>query len=430
MAGSPWRVPTYRYTSPEFAALEVERMWPKVWQIACSVDHVAAPGDWFEYRVGPYSILLVRGDDGGLRAFQNVCRHRGNSLCTGAGEGLTEIRCGYHRWAWDLQGLLKEVPSRKDFGVLRNEDLPLFPARVATWGPLVFVNLDMAAMPLEEYLEALPGDIAWVGVDEFRCEVTASTTVEVNWKIVVDGFSETYHVQGIHREMLPSMDDVNNAQDIWGHTSKSSQPYGVPSPRLRGVTEQQVWDSFIVTQGGRMGVKESCPVPEPPAGQTVQDVIAQGIRRTQAAAGADLSRFDTDEVLRLHQYNIFPNATVLVSADLFQVICARPGSTPGDAEMVALSMKRVSSADAPRSSPFDVVMGPDQANFGFVLNQDLGVLAGMQRGVRQPGLTHFTLSLEECRVVNTHRNLERYLGIEPTELSGGPAQTTDQEARP
>ena len=84
----PTLVPAERYYSEDFAQLEVDRMWPKVWQFACTIDHVAEPGDYFEYRCGPYSVLIVRGDDDVLRAFQNVCRHRGNSLCAGSGTEL------------------------------------------------------------------------------------------------------------------------------------------------------------------------------------------------------------------------------------------------------------------------------------------------------------------------------------------------------
>ena len=74
---SPTLVPVARYVSPEFAELERTRLWPRVWQVACILDHVRAPGDYFEYRVGPFSVLIVRDDAGDLRAFQNVCRHRG-----------------------------------------------------------------------------------------------------------------------------------------------------------------------------------------------------------------------------------------------------------------------------------------------------------------------------------------------------------------
>jgi len=143
----PVTVPAYRYISPQFAALERERLWPRVWQLACTVDHVANAGDFYEYRSGRASAVIVRGDDGELRAFQNVCLHRGNELCSGSGTGLTEIRCSYHRWCWDLGGRLREVPSRREFGVL-NDDYPLIDVQVGTWGPMVFVNLDRDAEPL------------------------------------------------------------------------------------------------------------------------------------------------------------------------------------------------------------------------------------------------------------------------------------------
>ena len=418
--GSPTLVPVSRYISPEFAQLELQKVWPRTWQIACSVDHVAEPGDFFEYRCGPYSVLIVRGDDGELRAFQNVCRHRGNQLCQGMGNGLTELRCGYHNWTWDLKGKLREVPSRKGFGVLRNDDFPLFAAQVDTWGRIVFVNLDLGAMPLMEYLESVPDDIAWIGFDDYRCSAAVTVPVEANWKVVADGFSETYHVQGLHREMIASMDDIDAPQQVWGHTSKSSQPYGVASPRFRkGLDDQTVWESFIVTQGGRMGVEEVCPMPELAPGQTLQDVIADGIKRVQAERGADRSRFTTDQMLRLHQYNLFPNSTVLVTPDLLSIICARPGKTPDECDMVMMNFKPCAPG-APRTQPFDVTVPPGQADFGYVINADVDVAPRVQRGLHQPGMTHMTLSSEECRVINTQRNLERYLGIEPSELTGGP----------
>ena len=131
-------------------------MWPKVWQVACTVDHVAEPGEYFEYRCGAISVLIVRDDDGTLRAFQNVCRHRGNTLCTGSGADLREVKCGYHGWTWDLAGTLKRVPNRKGFGALSMAEFPLIAVRVEVWERLVFVNLDVDAMPLPDFLEASP----------------------------------------------------------------------------------------------------------------------------------------------------------------------------------------------------------------------------------------------------------------------------------
>jgi phenylpropionate dioxygenase-like ring-hydroxylating dioxygenase large terminal subunit len=173
-------------------------MWPRTWQVACTVDHVADPGDSYEYRCGPYSVIILCDDDGELRAFQNVCRHRGNSLCDGPASGLRELKCGYHGWTWNLRGELKRVPGRKGFGALPLSEFPLIAVNVDTWERLVFVNLDVDAMPLTDYLEAMPDDIAWCRLGDFRCYATMTVDVDANWKTIADGFSETYHIQTLH----------------------------------------------------------------------------------------------------------------------------------------------------------------------------------------------------------------------------------------
>jgi phenylpropionate dioxygenase-like ring-hydroxylating dioxygenase large terminal subunit len=421
---TPTRVPASRYTSPEWAERELTRLWPRVWQIACTVDHVAAPGDYFVYDVGPYSVLIVRGDDGDLHAFQNVCRHRGNALCQGAGGGLGELRCNYHRWTWDLQGRLREVPSRKGFGVLRNDDFPLLAVQTGTWGPLVFVNIDRDAGPLDDFLEGVPADIEWAGIDDFHCTYNISVPMACNWKTLIDGFSETYHVQGIHREMLPMVDDVNSPQTLWDHHGKLEQPYGVPSPRLRGGADvQAVWEAFIAVMGTRIGkasVDDAGPAPHVPEGSSLRAVLAAMVRDVGAGQGLDFSSFTDAHLLNLQQYNLFPNATVLVFPDLFQVVKSRPGDTPDTTIMDTFAFARRPRADtSPPTRPLDVTVEPGQADFGLVLNQDVVALQQVQRGLRQPGLTHLTLSSEECRIINLHRNLERYLGVSPTEICGG-----------
>jgi phenylpropionate dioxygenase-like ring-hydroxylating dioxygenase large terminal subunit len=409
--GSSTLIPKDRYVSRAYADLERERLWPRVWQIACAVDHVAEPGDWFEYRAGWISVLVVRGDDGELRAFQNVCRHRGNTICEGAGTGLDELRCPFHRWTWDLSGRLREIPSRARFGALDDTELGLFPVQVDTWGPLVFVNLAADAEPLPEFLEGVPQDAAWARPDEFRCTVTTSTPVECNWKVVVDGFSETYHIQGIHREMLGSIDDVHATQRLWSRHGVSYQDYGVPSPRLgRDVTDREVWDSFVITQGGRMGAAyaQPCAMPPTPAGETVRDVIARLLRdEHERGHGTRCDDFDTEQMLRLSQYNLFPNATVLVWGEMMNVLLARPGATPDDSEFATFLLYRARPG-APRTRPADLPV-PADADFGYVLNADVGVLKTAQRGLHQPGLTHLVVSEEECRLLNLHRALDRYL---------------------
>ncbi len=419
---SPTMVPAERYYSADFAQLEVERMWPKVWQVACTVDHVAEPGDYFEYRCGPYSVLVVRDDDGTLRAFQNVCRHRGNSLCVGSGSELHELKCGYHGWTWDLSGSLKRVPHRKGFGALRMSDFPLLAAEVDTWERLVFVNLDRKAMPLGDYLEAVPQDIAWCGLGDFRCYATMTVEVDANWKTIADGFSETYHIQTLHPELHRCMDDVYAPQTIWGHTGKSEQSYGVPSPQIKEtLTDADVWQAYVTTQGALMGLADDAPFPadQQRPGESVSDVIAERTRAFATERGVDLNWATTDQILRLHQYNVFPNMSLLTNADHMTVLTARPGPDPDSGELVMILWMRMPPG-APRIRPTDMRLTADEAHPGLVLTQDIAVLAGLQRGLHQPGLTHLTLSNEERRVINMHRNLERYLGLpEPERMSGG-----------
>ena len=420
---SPVRIPASRYTSPAFAARELESLWPHVWQLACTVDHVRDPGDWFEYRVGRYSVLIVRGDDGVLRAFQNVCLHRGNELCHGSGTGRTELRCGYHRWCWDLQGRLREVPSRKGFGVLRNDDYGLARVQVDTWGSLVFVNLDLDAEPLADFLAPVPADAAWLRPEEFSCSYVITVPLPCNWKTTIDAFSETYHVQGIHRQMIASTDDVNSPQTTWERHGKLGQPYGLPSPRLRdGATDQEIWESFIQTQGeriGKPGTEPPGPHPELAPGETMRTRLATMIREHTSAAGIDLSDFTDEQVTDLHQYNVFPNISPVFLIENLALLRSRPGATPDDCLMDLFYCTR-RAADGPMPArPVDVTISADEADLGSVFNQDVENLQRAQRGLHQPAFTHLSLSHEERRITSLHRNLERYLGIAPSEVEGG-----------
>jgi phenylpropionate dioxygenase-like ring-hydroxylating dioxygenase large terminal subunit len=412
------RVPTERYTSDAFFALEHERLWPRVWQLACPLDQVASPGDFYEYRCGPLSVLVVHGDDGRLRAFQNACRHRGSAICEGSGSGLTRLRCPFHGWTWDLRGNLREIPSRRQYG-LTDDDVPLVAARVETWGPLVFVNCDPGAEPLASFLEPVPAECEWARLDEFRCTAMASIPARCNWKTLIDGFSETYHVQGIHPEMLGMCDDVNGPQVVWRRAGRLTQSYGVPSPRLGrhdDHDDQFVWDHFVRVMGSRVGANmdEPGPCPTVADGETLRDVLARRIVQLGAEGGNDYSAFSVAQLLDMQQYNVFPNLTALVFADMLAVVRARPGAAVGEAFMDAMSFERVPPGDTPRTKPFELELDPgEELPLGLVLNQDLANFARSQKGMHQPGLRELHVSAtEECRIVNLHRNLEEYLDLE------------------
>ena len=101
-------------------------------------------------------------------------------------------------------------------------------------------------MPLQRLPGSGPNDIAWCGLDDFRCYATITVEVDANWKTIADGFSETYHIQTLHPELHRCMDDVYAPQVIWGHTGKSEQVYGVPSPLIKeALSDADVWDAYV-----------------------------------------------------------------------------------------------------------------------------------------------------------------------------------------
>jgi hypothetical protein len=142
------------------------------------------------------------------------------------------------------------------------------------------------------------------------------------------------------------------------------------------------------------------------------------IRERGAEEGVDLTAFADAQVTDLHQYNCFPNISPVFLVESLAVVRARPGPTPDESLLDLIFLNRLPDG-ATRARPVDVTMDAATADVGGVFNQDIANLQRVQRGLHQPGFTHLTLSNEEMRIESLHRNLEQYLGIEPSEVTGG-----------
>jgi len=206
-------IPTARYVDPDFAQLEREHLWNRVRQIAGREEQIADPGDVFEYEIGLVSILIVRGEDGELAAMRNACRHRGTKLAVGRTSVDGCLRCPYHGWEYGLDGALVTVVDREDFGAALPEGLRLGPVRLETFGGFVFVNLDPEAMPLRQFLGPLCNLLAPYRLEDMRLRLARTTVLPANWKTVIDAFNEGYHVQALHRQILPWIDDTSIAYE-------------------------------------------------------------------------------------------------------------------------------------------------------------------------------------------------------------------------
>jgi choline monooxygenase len=144
-------------------------------------------------------VVAVRGDDGELRAFVNVCRHRGSVLLDGAGT-TRSIRCPYHAWTYDLDGRLRAAPRAEELG---DRELSLLPASVDTWGPFLFVNADPDAEPLADALGELP---QLVDLEPLRFHSRVRFELAANWKVAVENFLECYHCATAHPAFAAQVD--------------------------------------------------------------------------------------------------------------------------------------------------------------------------------------------------------------------------------
>jgi phenylpropionate dioxygenase-like ring-hydroxylating dioxygenase large terminal subunit len=191
------------YVDGEVLARERERLFARAWQYAGHTGQLAEPGSYFTLRAGDVPLVVVRDREGELRAFVNVCRHRGAEVVSGEGS-CTTLQCHYHAWTYGLDGELRAAP-RAD-GMLDRSQLGLRPALVDTWGPFLFVNADAGAPPLADTLGELPELVRSVGVDVDSLEFhsRAPYTLEANWKVAVENYLECYHCAVAH----PGFSDV------------------------------------------------------------------------------------------------------------------------------------------------------------------------------------------------------------------------------
>jgi choline monooxygenase len=222
------------YTDPAVLRLEQERIFRRFWQYAGRADRVADPGCFFTASAGDVPVVVVRGRDGELRGFVNVCPHRGSLVCEGEGRRET-LQCPYHAWTYDLDGSLRAAPrSERDPG-LDLAGVHLLPVSIATWGPFVFVNPDEEAAPLAETLAGLPVLLAAGGidVDALRFHHRAESRYAANWKLCCENYLECYHCQVAHPDFSKVVDVAPDAYRLEHHRWFSSQ-LGPIRPEPRG----------------------------------------------------------------------------------------------------------------------------------------------------------------------------------------------------
>jgi phenylpropionate dioxygenase-like ring-hydroxylating dioxygenase large terminal subunit len=391
-----------RYTSPEFMRLEWERMWTKVWLMGCREDQIAEAGSYLVTEIGPESILLVRQSDLRVRAFYNVCQHRGNQLMVGRGKSST-FKCDYHHWEYELDGSFHRIPDIKTFPQGSPcSGLTELPCN--TWGGFVWFSLDRNVRPLHEFLNPIPEHLDPYHFD--RMVMTKDWTVEwdCNWKTSVDAFNETYHVQGIHPQLLYLIDDYDVQIDCYGDHSRYLVPFGTISHRVRETTELPPLIKYIMKEAAMDPADFDGRVSE------ARKAVQQWKRQHGPELGLDYSDLNDDQLTDDYHYLIFPNITMNTHADDLMLFRQRPHPTDPDKMFFDLQMYRLLKKGEERPLlPEHEQFRHGERSLGLVLDQDAYNLPGVQKGMHSKGYPGLFLSNQELRIRHFHKVIDDYI---------------------
>ncbi|MER7400897.1 aromatic ring-hydroxylating dioxygenase subunit alpha [Streptomyces sp. NPDC000070] len=212
--GTTQTLPPRAYFDADWFEREQLELFGRTWHYAGTADDYAAPGAYRSIQAGRHPLVVVRGHDGELRAFHNVCRHRGTAVLPGSGRVERHIVCPYHNWRYGLDGCLLAVTQRKevDPGLDRSE-LGLHPAAAAVWRGLVFVHPDPEPEPLTDWLADLPDRMAPYDPEQLA-EVGAARQyhLKCNWKVFMENALDNYHLGYVHKDTLVGYDHKRQEQ--------------------------------------------------------------------------------------------------------------------------------------------------------------------------------------------------------------------------
>ena len=218
----PTLVPVERYISRAYHELEVEKLWKRVWQMACHEDDLPNIGDYIPYDIAGMSFLIVRTGPDDFKAYYNACLHRGRKLRERPGKAATELRCQFHGWTWSLEGRLMQVPCIWDFPGLKREEQSLPEVKVGRWGRFIFINPDPDCEPLEDFLGDLSSHFEILPYERRYKQAHVAKIMRCNWKVCQEAFMEAYHVVATHPQILMGgIDDADTKFDVFGNYSRA-----------------------------------------------------------------------------------------------------------------------------------------------------------------------------------------------------------------
>ena len=405
----PIRVPIERYTSREFHELEVEKLWKKVWQMACREEELPEVGDTVPYEIADSQILVVRSAPNEVQAFHNVCLHRGRQLREYSGN-VAELRCPFHGWSWNLDGSLKEIPCRWDFPSVEREKYALPEVKVALWAGFVFINLDPDCEPFSHFVGNLGDHFTRWPLENRYKEAHVAHPMRCNWKVVQEAFMEAYHVVGTHPQMLASLGDSNSQYDVWGNFSRAMTPNGTPSPHVNFEPSQQQQLDVIIDRS-----MDAPPMMQVPEGKGAREVLAGMARMGLGRVVGGVQDLTDAELSDSFYYTLFPNFHPWGAYNKI-IYRFRPwGNAPDESLMEVIYLSPFRGERPPPAEIHwldwddDFTKAPELGFLARVFNQDVFNLAKVQKGLKAAVHDDVTFaSYQETKIRHFHGLLSQY----------------------
>ena len=426
-----------RYISHDYMLKEREKIWARTWLVAGLIQDVEEPGDFFVFDLEPESIIVSRSETGELNAFFNVCQHRGARVLLTERGNMAAYTCPYHGWVYNNDGDLAFVPDEDRFSRgLPKDRLGLKAIRVDTWGGMVWICMDSEAPSLQDYLGPIMDLVSPFRPEDMRLVEDQTCRLECNWKAVFDNFGELYHVEHIHPQHELIFDCPTSTAEYF--------PYGHTRVLIDGFTVNSrlpIPEEVPATQWAQL---EALGMDKDDYKGRVLDVrqdIQIKKREMGPALGYNYDLLSDEQLSDIVQYNIFPNAVLVLQPEEFWILRSRPrAGDPNKCYWDKLALRMLPDIEIKKNAKIKFPPIQNRANVSFnldqtgdgaarpehdefdqeaiiagektmtiTLDQDIHLIRDVQRGMHSRGFGEAWLCDDESRIQHYHNTIDTFM---------------------
>ena len=430
---------TEAFLSADYAVAEKELLWPKVWQMAGRLEDIPEVGDFFTYDICDESIIVVRTAPDTVKAFHNVCAHRGRQLVDSpaTSNGLRgtarNFICAFHGWTYNLEGENTYILDKDDWhGSLNPECTSLTPVRVETWGGFVYIDMREEGESLEEFLGDAGRVLAHFELEKMRYKWRKWVIYPANWKTSIEAFMEPYHTTSTHSQLTAFAEFYAYSKAYGRHSVSGFDQRKSGEATMQGGSVSRAGkgddprvSTYELARENYTTINYSASTDtliaaasrlkdELPEGASVGEVMAHWMasaKADDAARGVTWPEIPPEVMAEAGlAWSLFPNQNILQGVTFALAYRARPnGDDPDTCIFEAYALERYPDGEEPKTEW--VQAEPTEANWGKVLAQDFANMKRVHKGMKSRGFRGALPNPhQEQKIINMHRNMARYIG--------------------